>query len=391
MLTWLACLVAPKVLDLMQAPAVDLPDPSPHPELLARARQTWDELAAIPWRPRAGLDAYDLMLGLACRDIVTREADQHPDTAGRTPNYAQLPVFQEVSVPGADGVTLTGRRSTGAPGAPVVIVVHGLYDSHTSRYVVELAEVLRRWGFHVLALDMRDHGRLRGRPPPSALGLHEGRDLLAAATALSEAEGVSVGILGLSFGGHCAVRAAHEATLAGRPEVLRGGVLSLSAPLDAQEAVAAIDDPSRLPHPNGFKQRLILRNFLSTLHRHLRLRIREHGPFGHPVEDLETYIRDVVLPAYPNDPALVGAYLGAARSAQSDVIAKLAVPVAVVAAADDPIVPVKHLRLTAALGKDNPFVFTRELPSGGHMGFSTLDPQALLQLLATFFGRLRDG
>jgi len=25
------------------------------------------------------------------------------------------------------------------------------------------------------------------------------------------------------------------------------------------------------------------------------------------------------------------------------------------------------------------------------MGFSTLDPQALLQLLATFFGRLRDG
>ncbi|HZJ73056.1 MAG TPA: hypothetical protein VFF36_19140, partial [Planctomycetota bacterium] len=125
MLTWLACLVAPKVLDLMQAPAVDLPDPSPHPELLARARQTWDELAAIPWRPRAGLDAYDLMLGLACRDIVTREADQHPDTAGRTPNYAQLPVFQEVSVPGADGVTLTGRRSTGAPGAPVVIVVHG--------------------------------------------------------------------------------------------------------------------------------------------------------------------------------------------------------------------------------------------------------------------------
>lgn len=391
MLTWLACLVAPKVQDLTEAPAVDLPDPSPHAELLERARQTWTELAAIPWQPRAGLDAYDLMLGLACRDIVTREADQHPDTAGRTPNYQRFPAFQEVSVPGADGVTLTGRRSTGAPGAPVVIVLHGLYDSHTSRYVVELAEVLRRWGFHVLALDLRDHGRLRGRPPPTALGVHEGRDLFAAATALSEAEGVSVGILGVSFGGHCAVRAAYEATLAGRPEVLRGGVLALAAPLDAHAGVAAIDDPSRLPRPPGLKQRLILRSFLKTLHRHLLLRIREHGPFGHPVDDLETYIRDVVLPAYPKDPALVGAYLGAARSAQPDVISRLAVPVAVVHAADDPIVSIQHLRLTATLGKDNPFVFTRELPSGGHMGFATLDSRALMLMMATFFGRLRDG
>src|SRR6185436_4487548 len=87
MLTWLACLVAPKLQDLTEAPAVDLPEPSPHAELLERARQAWTELAAIPWQPRAGLDAYDIMLGVACRDIVTREADQHPDTAGRTPNY----------------------------------------------------------------------------------------------------------------------------------------------------------------------------------------------------------------------------------------------------------------------------------------------------------------
>jgi predicted alpha/beta-fold hydrolase len=391
MLTWLACLVAPKLQDLTDVPAVELPDPSSHPQLLDRARQTWDEMRAIPWQPRADVDPYDTMLGLACRDIVTREADQHPDTAGRTPNYARHPAFEEVSVPGADGVTLTGRRSTGAPGAPVVIVVHGLYDSHVSFYVVELAEVLRRWGFHVLALDLRDHGRLRGRSPPCSMGLHEGRDLFAAASALSEAEGVSVGILGLSFGGHCAVRAAHEATKAGRPEVLRGGVLALSAPLDTQEAVAAIDDPSRLPRAKGLKRRLIVRNLQSTLRRYLLLRIREHGPFGHPVDDLETYIRDVVLPAYPKDPALVGSFLGTARSTQPEVLGHLAVPVAILHAADDPIVPVRHLRLAASLAKDNPFVLTRELPSGGHGGFGAFDPQATLRLIATFFGRLRDG
>ena len=391
MLTWLACLLAPKIQDLTDAPTVERPDPCAQPPLLDRVRQTWDELRAIPWQPRAGVDPCDTMLGLACRDLVTREADQHPDTAGRTPNFAPHPAFEEVRVPGAEGVTLTGRRSTGAPGAPVVIVVHGLYDSHVSRYVVEFAEVVRRWGFHVLALDLRDHGRLRGQPPPSSLGLHEGRDLFAAATTLSEAEGVSVGILGLSFGGHCAVRAAHEATLAGRPEVLRGGVLALSAPLDVQEAVAAIDDHSRLPRPQGLKRRLILRNLHTTLHRHLMLRIREHGPCGYPVEDLETYVRAVVLPAYPQDPALVGAFLGAARSTQADVIGKLAVPVALVHAADDPIVPVKHLRLAASLAKDNPLVLARELPSGGHVAFGSFDSQATLRLLATFFGRLRDG
>lgn len=391
MLDGLACLLAPKIEDLTEAPALGLPEPSQHPELLDRARQTWAELAAIPWQPRSDRSAYDVLLGMTCRDLITREADQHPDTAGRTPNYERFPAFQEVTVPGAEGVVLTGRRSTGAPGSPVVIVVHGLYDSHTSRYVVELAEVLRRWGFHVLALDLRDHGRLRGKAPPTAVGLHEGRDLFAAACALSEAEGVSVGILGCSFGGHCAVRAAHEATLAGRPDVLRGGVLALSAPLDVQEAVAALDDVSRLPQPHGFKQRLIARNFHATLRRHLLIRIREHGPYGHPVDDIEGYIRDVVLPAYPQDPALVGSFLGAARCTQPDVIPRLAVPVALLHAVDDMLVPIRHLRLARDLGQSNPHVYARELPSGGHMGFGVVDAQGTMRVMATFFGRLRDG
>jgi len=391
MLTWLACLLAPRIQDLTEAPAVDLPDPSGHAGLLERVRQTRDEMQAVAWQPRLDLDAYRIMLGLACRDLVTREADQHPDTAGRTPTYASFPAFQEVSVPGADGVVLQGRRSTGAPGAPVVIVVHGLYDSHTSRYVVEHAEVLRRWGFHVLALDLRDHGRLRGRPPPCSMGLHEGRDLFAAASALAGAEGVSVGILGFSFGGHCAVRAAHEATRAGHPEVLRGGVLAISAPLDTHEAVASIDDPSRLPRPTGLRQRLVAGGFHRNLRRFLQIRIREHGPFGHPVDDLETYIRDVVLPAYPKDASLVGSFLGSARSAQPELMASLAVPVALLHAADDPIVPVRHLRTALDLARSNPHVYGRELSRGGHMGFAVVEPGATLRLMATFFGRLRDG
>jgi predicted alpha/beta-fold hydrolase len=391
MLDWLACLFAPKIRDLHEAPPVALPEPRPEPEMLERVRVTFAELAELPFHPRAGLSAHDALMAMGCRDLVTREADQHPDTAGRTDNYAALPAFQEVAIPGSDGVSLTGRRSTGAPGAPVVIVVHGLYDSHTSRYVVEFSEVLRRWGFHVVALDMRDHGRLRGRPPVSSLGVAEGRDLFAAARALSAAEGVSVGILGISFGGQCAVRAAHEATQAGTPEVLRGGVLALSAPLDVPEAVAALDDPTRLPRPRGLKAWLIDRELRSVFVRHLRLRIAEHGPFESPCRDYRDYIREVLLPAEAHPPPSLEAWLEQASCARTEVLGAVAVPVGIVHAVDDMLVPVHHLRAAREAAAGNPFVATFELPAGGHAGFAVLDPAGTMSLLATFFGRLRDG
>ncbi len=391
MLLWLACRLAPQITSLLDLPAPELPDPSPHDQLAERAGDAGRALLAAPYTPRTDLSPYGALMALGCRELITREADQHPDTAGRTPTYAAYPAFEEVSVPGADGVVLQGRHSVGAPGAPVVIVVHGLYDSHTSLYVAEYAELLRRWGFHVFALDMRDHGRLRGRSLPPSMGLHEGRDLFAAARALSDAEGVSVGILGLSYGGQCAVRAAYEATRAGRPDVLRGGVLGISAPLDVQEAVLALDDASHLPQPRGALQRVLVGQLRAAFDRHLRLRIDEHPPIGHRVDGYEAYIREFVLPRYPAEPQLVGAFLGLARSTQASVLGAIAVPVALLHAQDDFLVPIRHLRAAAKLAAGNPWIVTRELPRGGHMGLSVMDGPGTLGLLAAWFGLLRDG
>jgi len=391
MLTWLACQLAPKVADLQQAMAPPLPEPSRHDALAERAREAGERLAAAPFRPRTDVDAWGAFMAMACRDLVTAEADQHPDTAGRTPNYAPYPEFQEVEIPGSGGVTLHGRHAPAAPGAPVIIVLHGLFDSHVSLYVVEYAVSLAALGFHVVALDLRDHGRLRGRGPPSSLGIHEGRDVFAAACALADKTGVSVGILGLSFGGQCAVRAAHEATLAGRPEVLRGGVLTLSAPLNVHEAVLALDDHDRLPRARRLRARLIERGAYKVFDRHLKLRIREKGALSHPVDDFEDYLREIVLPAYPELPNLVGSLLGVARSTQPSVLGKVALPVAIVHATDDFVVPVKHLRDAQAAAAGNPWVTTRELPAGGHVGFAALDPVGTLGMLGAWFGTLRDG
>jgi alpha-beta hydrolase superfamily lysophospholipase len=199
---------------------------------------------------------------------------------------------------------------------------------------------------------------------------------------------VPVGILGLSFGGQCAVRAAHEATLAGRPEVLRGGVMTLSAPLQIQEAICALDDHTRLPAAHGFRQKLIGRESFGVLQRHLELRLREQK-LARPAEDFEGYIREIVLPAYPELPNLVGALLGAARCTQASVLGAVKVPVAVVHAADDFLVPVLHLREAKRAAGENPHVTTRELPGGGHVSFGIADPAGALGMLAAWFGTLR--
>jgi predicted alpha/beta-fold hydrolase len=328
-------------------------------------------------------------MGMGCRDLTTREADQQPDTAGRAPNYAPFPSFQPLEIPLERGPPLTGHHSTGAPGAPVVMVIHGLFDSHVTGYAVEYAESLRRMGFHVVALDLRDHGRQLGRGPPPSLGIEEGRDLFAAARIMSRAEGVSVGLLGMSYGAHCVVRAAHEATLAGEPEVLRGGVLAMCGPLDIHEAILGFDDHTRLPHADGFMDRMIFSELMKVLDRHLRLRSRgvslpRHGAY-------KSYVEQVLLPAYPEQPGSFDDYLELARSAQPSVLGGLAVPTAIVHPVDDPLVPVLHARRAREAAGDNPYVHVIEPEIGGHIGLAGVDGPGTLRMLATWFGRLRDG
>lgn len=391
MLRWLLGLVAPRLVPLHAAPSVALPDPSDAPDLADRAAATLAEVAEAPYEGGRGPSAGRLLLGMGALDLVTREADRNPDTAGRTPNYAGFPAFQPVQIPGADGVVLKGHHSTGAPGAPVVIVVHGLNDSHVSHYVVEHAEVLRRWGFHVFALDMRSHGQLLGAAPPPSLGPHEGRDLFAAARALADKEGVSVGILGLSYGGQCAVRAAHVASAEGRPDVLRGGVMAVCAPLNIHEAVCSLDDPSRLPRLPSVFERLMVREMVRFIRKNMRNRSRHGRPGLPPCESHEMFVREVVIPAYPDALPLAGAYLGAARSSQAKIMGDLSVPTLVLHSDDDPIVPPLHAHEAREAAGDNPMVGVRVVHGGGHVALGYADGPNYLRLLATFFGRLRDG
>jgi len=392
MLAWLSCLMAPKATDLRSVEAPALPDPSSASERAERAAEAFAAVRAVEFRPRGERSAYRHLWAMGCADLVTREADQDPDTAGRTPNYEAMGTgFEPVEIRVDHELTLTGHHAAGAPGAPVVLLVHGLFDSHVTSYVVAWAEVLRRWGFHAVALDMRDHGRLRGRKPGMSLGLFEGRDLLAAARSFAEKEGVSVGILGLSYGGHCAVRAAYEASRAGCPEVLRGGVLAMCAPLNVHEAVLALDDPeARLPHPEGVLDRCVMRGLWRNFARHRDLRVRELGRLEYRIRSHGEYIRTAILTDYPDEPGLLGAFLGKARSAQPAVMSSLEVPTMLVHSKDDPLVPAFHTAEAMVAAQKNPWVDARLVDAGGHLALPQEDARGTLEIVGRFFGMLRD-
>jgi predicted alpha/beta-fold hydrolase len=392
MLDRIACLLAPQLPDLTAGPAPALPNPCREPDLTDRARAAFEALDQIAFEAGGReTNPYKLLLGLGCRDVLTREADQVPGRAGMAPNYERFDGYATLGIPLGDGVTMRGHHSQGPPGAPIVIIVHGLFDSHVSGYVVELAEVLRRFGFHVVALDLRDHGLSRGVPPPPCLGLEEGRDLLKAARALSRGEGVSVGMLGLSYGGHCVVRAAFEASRTGHADLLRGGVMAVGAPLDVAEGVRAFDDGSRLPRPGSLFERVMFWGVQREVNRQLKVRMKEHGLSAARRSVYEQYIRQVIMPAYPDGPGDLDALLLEASCARPEVMAELAVPTALVHPVDDPLVPVEHMRKALAAAGGNPLVHGLELPLGGHVGLSAADPRSTMELLAAFFGRLRDG
>lgn len=127
-------------------------------------------------------------------------------------------------------------------GRPLIVLVHGIFDSGAQEYMQRMAAQLFSQGYSLLLPDMRDHGEtLRAAPEiATTLGTLEGADLLAAVAAVRSACGARVGrvgALGISAGGLDAIRAF---TL-DRAHSLDAGVIAMSPLLDVR---AAIEDLS---------------------------------------------------------------------------------------------------------------------------------------------------
>lgn len=106
------------------------------------------------------------------------------------------------TVPGADGVELSGEESGPAGAGPAVVLLHGL--TATRRYVVMGSRLLERSGCRVVFYDARGHG-LSGAPADRTVYGYDvlARDLGAVLDALSIPRAV---LAGASMGAHTILR-----------------------------------------------------------------------------------------------------------------------------------------------------------------------------------------
>jgi pimeloyl-ACP methyl ester carboxylesterase len=208
----------------------------------------------IPEGPRARGQS----LEAACAGVENPAAEQVLATSGRpafTPLWiplaraGQLPTEtwrcdEGGAVAAADSFCVFGRLALQpTAGRPLILVVHGMFDSGAQEYLQRTAAGLYERGYSVLLPDMRDHGdTLRATPEiATTLGTLEGPDLLALVAAVRRACGDRVGragVVGVSAGGLDAIRAF---TL-DRAGSLDAGVIALSPLLDIPAVIEDLTD-----------------------------------------------------------------------------------------------------------------------------------------------------
>ncbi len=152
-------------------------------------------------------------------DKLTRVTPGGDENAGNTPSsflmtYDEWPGFDEspyfmpeyesVRIASRQpGISLAGWYVAGKPGAPAVIVTHGLDGCKCDPNVLTVAGMLHRNGFNVLMFDLRNHGQSDIDNGRVAVGNKEFRDVLGAWDWLIAEKGFPpsrIGIYGESMG-----------------------------------------------------------------------------------------------------------------------------------------------------------------------------------------------
>jgi len=164
--------------------------------------------------------------------------------------------YEDVRFPSRDPVMARGRLAgwwipADDPGARAVVLVHGIKSCRREANVLIPAAMLRRAGFSVLVMDLRDHGDSDGDDGRFAGGSEEYLDVLGAWDWV-RSQGVAaerIGLLGVSFG-------AVTAIIAGSQEPGVAAVWSDSAPPRTAEAIGLFV-ASQLRDPTGLSKLLV--------------------------------------------------------------------------------------------------------------------------------------
>ena len=258
---------------------------------------------------------------------------------------------------------------------PGLIVAHGLFSNRLFDYVREIAvRAYFDWGFNVAAIDLRSFGvtELLSHAPSTA-GWKEGEDIVCAGRHLKELGATSVGALGISLGAASVLSAAH---LPGAEDALDGGILAISGPADTRRAAERLSRQVPRTHP------------AYAINRMLAAMLRSRVRAGRWPEEIDTLVEPIE--------ALAAPYYGVSadeiweRSSARNHIAGARVPVLVLHAEDDLIIPVEHARMLDEAKGDNDLVRVWIVPGGAHAAFDMLDRRWTYTVYRSFFERWAD-
>jgi pimeloyl-ACP methyl ester carboxylesterase len=291
-------------------------------------------------------------------------------TAGLVYPYPRS--FEPIMLESQDGTPVCGHLALqcGEARRPALILASGAAASKNAGWVLSLAlRAYYDWGFHVLAMDLRNRGDSgRFSEAPTSWGYRESDDILAAADYLDSLEIVStVGMCGAGMAGSASLIAAGRSRL-DRP--LAGGVVAIGAYAEAATEVARLSGRS-IAAPVASLRRLLQRLllFFKTL---------ADGPRA--FFDPARYTREVSCQYY--EMAESDLY---SKASPVNMMSEIEVPCLLVHARDDLMSPVGDAHDLLAAAGENPMVSAMIVPSGAHELYGPGTRGWLSETLETFF------
>lgn len=256
-----------------------------------------------------------------------------------------------------DGVRLHSwyaPQQESCPPRGLVVLIHGWEGSGVSTYLLSSATRMHEEGWAVIRLHLRDHG------PSHQLNegifhscrIHEVVEAMARIAELFPQLALCLG--GFSLGGNFALRVAARADAAG-------------IPLARVMAVCPVLDPASTLDAMEHGPRIYERYFMAKWRRSLDIKQRLF-PQRYSFGNLRRFrglreMTDVLVREYTEFPDLESYLSGYAVI--GDTLASISAPTLLVAAEDDPVIPVKDLPRLAPLSMMRVVATTR----GGHCGF----------------------
>jgi len=304
---------------------------------------------------------------------------------------------------GAGHLCLAGRLALQPGKSRLILVVPGLFHSADHRYVMDIGDLLYAQGHSVLLIDVRAHGQTFWSQPwaETTLGLREGSELLAVARRVRDVcpDAVQdVGALGFSGGGLFAMRA-----FAAQPEVLRGGVLAVSPPLDLAYTIETMSntqgdgDPqscfmAAAPFSPCLAEGGIGHYFMELLRRRQKT-LSEKGLMGAPRERVTAteFMKEHVI-AKHGDPRRAITPVRLAHEIRKAEARRSGTSLVILTSRDDPVVGDKPAaELAGELGMDKGqglgkrSVRLYRLDHGGHIAFPVVYPGLFPRFIRTLF------